>query len=766
MSFIRLLGLLGLYLGAVAACAADEDGPPMSGSPVLLPVCVRVFQSQCGLLDRKGHWVVEPRYGEIYASDDLWIVVSTGGLSGVLDSNGHELIAPQFDAIGRFRDGVAPANTHHNDKYGFIDRQGHWALPQRFDSARMFWQGWAAVAQRVGDQERLGFIDRQGQAMPGVSYGDVGTFAYGFASVSEGSAEESRAGLIDTHGKLVLPLSQDRISVNAVMENRVVENGRKLYTLRDGQGHVLFSAYSIGEVDAERAFYSANGTDGVGLLDVRSGKPIVPASGHWLSSLGFSDGVAWVKVPGPDEKDYYILVDHQGRTILPRAAYAGVGQFSGGAAPIARTENAWQLIDHQGHAVTEPVIGAFFRSAWDSSIQTQRPGDVFTYQVNSDDGQSSKTWVDTHGHVLAKVEPYECGFGVVRDGAGKIIWPSDVEATCLVKKNESSGDWPASDPNVSPERVAKVLHGKAGDAIDRSNDLAVRDERGGPSNLIAASEHRVPLAFLRDAAWQKGPARVHLDGPASFDLPAGYRYLASKDIERLRGKPAVIESEDGKSSIPFALVAPDDGSWSARVVVVEQGHVSDEAFTPDADDIKRTMEIYSTNILGQLRNPRPTMHSISWLREPRWDAASHRLDWSYQDMAFGSMLDSQVYVSSIVLGRTFVVGMQMELGSLSDVKSMLYVAQPPLDAMAASVRFDPGQAYEDAKPGDPSSKLGLREYITGPPSKEMQELPARLEAAHERNFWHGMVRILPLIGLLIAALIRLGSRQRKRGPMP
>ena len=103
-------GTVWLYACSLAAFADVSPALPQEqAAPVLFPVCVTVFDNRCGLLDRSGHWAVEPHYGPLYASDDNWIANTPAGREGVLDAQGHPLIPPRFQTIGRSNNGLAPS---------------------------------------------------------------------------------------------------------------------------------------------------------------------------------------------------------------------------------------------------------------------------------------------------------------------------------------------------------------------------------------------------------------------------------------------------------------------------------------------------------------------------------------------------------------------------------------------------------------------------------------------------------------------------------
>lgn len=126
-------------------------------------------------------------------------------------------------------------------------------------------------------------------------------------------------------------------------------------------------------------------------------------------------------------------------------------------------------------------------------------------------------------------------------------------------------------------------------------------------------------------------------------------------------------------------------------------------------------------------------------------------------------MDRTTYVSSVSLGRTWSFATQLELDGLSDSKDLLLLAQPAIDRISAGVTFDAGEAYADAKAGDPTSKLGLAEYVTGPPTPEMEAFPDKLASAQRQRAWHEIIsRILPALALAVGTVGVTVSRRRNK----
>ena len=77
---------------------------------------------------------------------------------GFIDKNGNWAIKPQFDGVGdRFREGLAGVEV--KDKWGFIDKTGKFVIPPKFDNVESFEENLTCV-QSHG---KLGYIDHRRQ---------------------------------------------------------------------------------------------------------------------------------------------------------------------------------------------------------------------------------------------------------------------------------------------------------------------------------------------------------------------------------------------------------------------------------------------------------------------------------------------------------------------------------------------------------------------------------------------------------------------------
>lgn len=71
---------------------------------------------------------------------------------------GCESAGPRYKDVRPYSEGLAPVKAN-NDRWGYINENHQWVIPPRFDEAREFKDGKAAVRMN----RRWGFINKQGE---------------------------------------------------------------------------------------------------------------------------------------------------------------------------------------------------------------------------------------------------------------------------------------------------------------------------------------------------------------------------------------------------------------------------------------------------------------------------------------------------------------------------------------------------------------------------------------------------------------------------
>lgn len=214
---------------------------------------------------------------------------------------------------------VAAANLG----WAVVDAQGQPVSDARFEQARPFSNGVAAVAQ----EGRWGYVDKDGVWVIEPRFSSAGDFDdHDRASAGEGPDR----GVIDRSGAWVLPPDLERIgafSDGVALAQRVV---KVRYTRESAHRNER----SVGLVRP----------DGTWIVEPAP----VEAPERWRTGYGPVDGLVSVEVVGSG----WGLVDPQGRTVLP-PTFQALGRPAEGLVPAQR-DDRYGYIDRSGAWVIPP----------------------------------------------------------------------------------------------------------------------------------------------------------------------------------------------------------------------------------------------------------------------------------------------------------------------------------------------------------------------------------------------------------------------------
>jgi len=142
----------------------DAEGRPISkriynsiGAVVdgLMSVCLN---SRCGFMDTSGKIVIAMKYKSVEDfQEGLAAVTSDGDHYGFIDRTGKLVLSERYESLGPhkehfgpgpFVNGLAPAGCKGH--WGFIDKNGSWAIPPIYALAQSFDNGFAPVEIKTG----------------------------------------------------------------------------------------------------------------------------------------------------------------------------------------------------------------------------------------------------------------------------------------------------------------------------------------------------------------------------------------------------------------------------------------------------------------------------------------------------------------------------------------------------------------------------------------------------------------------------------------
>ena len=275
-------------------------------------------------------------------------VLLKGAKWGYLDTAGRVVIAPKFDEAKGFSGGRAAVRV--GDKWGYADVRGEVVIAPAFDAAEPFSQGLAAVAveawsptlgtprpTRAAMDLRWGYVDSAGTAVVPALYQAVGAFNGGRGLVKKGD----KFGYVGRDGKVAIePRFEWACGFSEGLAPVQIDHK---WGFIDPSGNVVIEPqFRTASADGFRGGLAAVQVEEAfgnrwGFID-RTGKLVIPAEYDYVTS--FSEGLATVRQNG---KHGY--VDATGRVVVP-IKYWGAEPFSEG---LARVEEKSDETGHWGY---------------------------------------------------------------------------------------------------------------------------------------------------------------------------------------------------------------------------------------------------------------------------------------------------------------------------------------------------------------------------------------------------------------------------------
>lgn len=199
-----------------------------------------------------------------------------------------------------------------------------------------------------------------------------------------------------------------------------------------------------------------------------------------------------------------------------------------------------------------------------------------------------------------------------------------------------------------------------------------------------------------------GPTNAPLGSMASINVPAGFRFIDGKTTRAL----LKAEGEPVSDSI-LGLMAPTNADWSVMFEFAGIGYVKDDDKDKlDADKLLASIKAgtEAANKERQ-RNGNPPLEVVGWEVPPKYDAATHNLEWAVRATCEGRPI---LNYNTRLLGRKGV--MEVVLIVKPD---MLGDTLPTFREMLAGYSYQSGQTYAEYRSGDKLAKYGLGALVVG-----------------------------------------------------
>ncbi len=200
----------------------------------------------------------------------------------------------------------------------------------------------------------------------------------------------------------------------------------------------------------------------------------------------------------------------------------------------------------------------------------------------------------------------------------------------------------------------------------------------------------------------KGPAKVSLGSMAKIDVPAGYFFLNGKDYR------AMLKAEgEPTSGGELGLLAPTNDEFSVIFQFSDIGYVKDDdKDSLNADKLLASIKRGTAEANKQREQAgRAPIEVVGWEFPPKYDSASHNLEWAVRASVEGRPL---LNYNTRLLGRKGV--MEVVLVVRPD---QLNDTLPSFRSLLTGYSFQTGETYAEYRPGDKVAKYGLGALVLG-----------------------------------------------------
>lgn len=272
---------------------------------------------------------------------------------GYVNEAGKAVIKHKYDNARAFSDGLAAVNK--GGYWGLINEAGKEVLKCKYNEVRYFSEeGVAIVRSRINVSNgvyanKFGVVDKTGSFIVPLEYDTIRDFSNGLAVVKGEIADDRsgyshkkyiRWGIIDKAGALVLSLRYTEISE---LSDDLLKAKKDNYWIIINKTGKLIARYSIiGEFSEGLARVKSGNK--WGCID-KTGKEIIPVEYKEISE--FSDALLKAEEDNRYSYSRYHIIDKAGKII---AKYSWVGELSEGLARV-KSGDKWGYIDKTGKIV-------------------------------------------------------------------------------------------------------------------------------------------------------------------------------------------------------------------------------------------------------------------------------------------------------------------------------------------------------------------------------------------------------------------------------
>ncbi|WP_419213706.1 WG repeat-containing protein [Maribacter sp. X9] len=398
--------------------------------------------TKCIWIDKKGNEISNTVYdcNNSECNEGICIVVKDNKY-GAIDYNGNQVIPLVFDFLEKPLEGLIAAkknNGNGESRWGYIDFNGKTRIPFDFEHTSGFLEDLGRVTQRVNGQLKTGFINKEGGFIIPPKYEIASIFQEGLAIVRTNFY--SGSGYIDKQGN---PITKEQYCKTELFNNGIakVSLNCKSEVIGNPDGHAIYSSLN-------------------GFID-KTGKEIIPViydqATHWES-----EGIVLVANEIGEgaygEKGNYIIPIKAGQEVRPdkkigliKVIKKGLNQDNVTGYVNNRGKTIIPFLFEEANFENEFLIG--LKKQWHISEPKAKISEFARMGVLDRNGQTvipfiyEKVWYLDLGYFLVrKNEGNGKSADALFSSSGKIVIPFDYyhissvskEGYVLVKKNKDS----------------------------------------------------------------------------------------------------------------------------------------------------------------------------------------------------------------------------------------------------------------------------------------------------------------------------------------
>lgn len=371
--FTSIIAFLIIGISASGARALQAN------KPVLFPVCL---SGKCGYINVRGQIVIAPRFERVTNFSEGLAAVMVESDWSYIDMSGKVVISTRSTKVRKFSEGLAAVLI--DGRYGFIDGRGNTVIQPSYEAAFDFSEGLARV--KIGG--KWAFIDRFGKTSFVVTYEYADDFQNGFARVAHRFGESLNPGFANGDLKVAFVNKNGNLlsigwrgAAGRFSEGLAVISNDENIIAGMTRGELVFNNLDVsepsasflkrvrfsfvdsgGETQSEGTYQHVNDfAEGLAAVRINNkwgyanklGQLVIPARFDHAES--FSEGQAFVRLG-----DEGHCIDRSGKTVFKTSASVLTGFKNGLARLFSCTNSRCQdiYIDKTGNIVWESTAPA------------------------------------------------------------------------------------------------------------------------------------------------------------------------------------------------------------------------------------------------------------------------------------------------------------------------------------------------------------------------------------------------------------------------